>query len=87
MAVTRLRIFGQEDSRVISWQTREQVLLAPYAFFSKQSTGERYPETLHPYRSPFQRDRDRVLHSAAFSATQRKNASLHCDMETIIGLG
>jgi dGTPase len=80
MAVSSLRIFGQEDSRVNSWQTREQVLLAPYAFFSKQSTGRRYPESLHPYRSPFQRDRDRVLHSAAFRRLSGKMQVFTGDM-------
>jgi dGTPase len=45
---------------------REAVLLAPYALHSAESTGREYPESSHPYRGPFQRDRDRVLHSAAF---------------------
>ena len=45
---------------------RERLLLAPYALFSKQSAGRRYAEPPHAYRGPFQRDRDRVLHSAAF---------------------
>ncbi len=45
---------------------RERLLLASYAFFSKQSAGRRYAEEPHAYRGPFQRDRDRVLHSAAF---------------------
>ncbi len=48
------------------WVRREELLLAPYAMFSNQSQGRRYPESNHPYRSPFQRDRDRILHSAAF---------------------
>ena len=45
---------------------REARLLAEYAFFSKQTRGRRWPEPSHPYRGPFQRDRDRILHSAAF---------------------
>jgi dGTPase len=45
---------------------REDLLLAPYAFFSHQTQGRKYPETEHPYRGPFLRDRDRILHSAAF---------------------
>lgn len=48
------------------WSLRENLLLAPYAMFSASSTGRKYPEAGHAYRSPFQRDRDRVLHSAAF---------------------
>ena len=49
-----------------AWMERERLLLAPYALFSKQSAGRRYAEPPHAYRGPFQRDRDRVLHSAAF---------------------
>jgi dGTPase len=45
---------------------REQALLAPYAFHSSESQGRRYPEPVHSYRGPFQRDRDRILHSSAF---------------------
>lgn len=42
------------------------MLLAPYAMRSEDSAGRRYSETEHLFRGPFQRDRDRVLHSAAF---------------------
>ena len=45
---------------------RERLLLAPYARFSCDSQGRKIPEDEHPYRGPFQRDRDRILHSAAF---------------------
>ncbi len=45
---------------------RERSLLAPYAMFSAQSLGRKHAEPVHPYRGPFQRDRDRILHSAAF---------------------
>jgi dGTPase len=45
---------------------REAVLLAPYAMHSTDSVGRRYPEPDHPYRGPFQRDRDRITHCAAF---------------------
>jgi dGTPase len=47
-------------------ETRESALLAPYAMHSADSAGRRYPESSHPYRGPFQRDRDRIVHSAAF---------------------
>ncbi len=45
---------------------REQALLAPYAMHSVDSAGREHPEPEHPYRGPFQRDRDRIVHSAAF---------------------
>ncbi|GIW95711.1 MAG: deoxyguanosinetriphosphate triphosphohydrolase-like protein [Pirellulaceae bacterium] len=44
----------------------ESQYLAPYAMHSSQSRGRRYPEPPHPYRSPYQRDRDRIIHCAAF---------------------
>jgi dGTPase len=40
--------------------------LAPYASKPEDSRGRFYPEPEHPLRSPFQRDRDRIIHSTAF---------------------
>jgi dGTPase len=45
---------------------RERVLLASYAQHSAASAGRRHPEPPHPYRGSYQRDRDRILHCAAF---------------------
>jgi len=45
---------------------RETRLLASHAMHSRDSAGRRYPESEHPYRGPYQRDRDRIVHSAAF---------------------
>lgn len=47
-------------------ELREQSLLARYAMHSKDSRGRRHPEPTHFFRGPFQRDRDRILHSGAF---------------------
>jgi dGTPase len=41
-------------------------LLAPYAFRSADSAGRKYPEPTQPFRGPFQRDRDRIVHCSAF---------------------
>jgi dGTPase len=40
--------------------------LAPYASKPEESRGRLYPEAEHSIRSPFQRDRDRIIHSTAF---------------------
>jgi len=49
-----------------STEERERALLAPYAVHSADTQGRRYAEPPHPYRGPFQRDRDRIIHSAAY---------------------
>ena len=45
---------------------REAAILAPYAMHSADTAGRRHAEPPHPYRGPFQRDRDRIVHSAAY---------------------
>jgi dGTPase len=42
------------------------VALAPYAAHDASSRGRRYPEPKPEFRSEFQRDRDRIIHSNAF---------------------
>ncbi len=51
---------------------RESLLLAPYAMHSVDSEGREYHETMHPYRSPYQRDRDRIVHSSAYRRLAHK---------------
>lgn len=51
---------------------RESQLLAPYAMHSAASAGRAYPESPHAFRGPFQRDRDRVVHSSAFRRLSHK---------------
>lgn len=54
------------------YEKREQELLAPYAMKSAESEGREYPEEEHPFRTCFQRDRDRVIHSNAFRRLEYK---------------
>ena len=46
--------------------------LAPYAMKSAASRGRRYEEAEHPVRSVYQRDRDRIIHCAAFRRLEYK---------------
>jgi dGTPase len=41
-------------------------ILAPYAACDEHSRGRRYPEPKPEYRTEYQRDRDRIIHSNAF---------------------
>jgi dGTPase len=45
---------------------------APYACDPAQSRGRFYPEVESPTRTPFQRDRDRIVHSTAFRRLKHK---------------
>ena len=45
---------------------RESAILASFAMHSSQSRGRKHSEPEQSYRSPFQRDRDRIVHSHAF---------------------
>jgi len=53
-------------------ENREERELAPYAMKSKDSKGRKYPEEEHQYRSIYQRDRDRIIHSTAFRRLEYK---------------
>lgn len=50
--------------------------LAPYALPDSLCRGRDYPEPQHAYRGPFQRDRDRIVHSTAFRRLTNKTQVL-----------
>jgi dGTPase len=54
------------------FERQEAVRIASYAVKSGESRGRRFPEPEDPFRSVFQRDRDRVIHSAAFRRLEYK---------------
>ncbi len=53
-------------------EKNEKKILAPYACLSEKSTGRHYKEKEDEFRTCFQHDRDRVIHSKAFRRLQEK---------------
>ncbi|MCU0826990.1 MAG: deoxyguanosinetriphosphate triphosphohydrolase [Tabrizicola sp.] len=47
-------------------------MLAPFACQPDASRGRLWPERLSSFRSPYQRDRDRIIHSSAFRRLKHK---------------
>jgi dGTPase len=58
------------------WAEQEDRLLAPYAMRARQSRGRRRAEPEHPWRTPYQRDRDRIVHCTAFRRLMHKTQVL-----------
>ena len=53
-------------------EAAEAARLAPYGMKSRDSRGRKYPDDEHPYRTAFQRDRDRIIHTTAFRRLEYK---------------
>ncbi len=58
------------------WLDRENEVLAPYAMRTRASRGRRHAEPPHPFRTLYQRDRDRIVHSTAFRRLMYKTQVL-----------
>ena len=54
------------------WEEVERQFLSPYATLSSDTKGRQRSETPSPYRTAFQRDRDRVLHCKSFRRLKHK---------------
>src|ERR1700687_4703578 len=54
----------------------EEQSLAMYAMRTSQSKGRRHAEEPHAYRTLYQRDRDRIVHSTAFRRLMYKTQVL-----------
>src|SRR5262249_6410311 len=55
-----------------AFEAEEAERLAPFALKSRESRGRIFPEPEHLYRTAFQRDRDRIVHSRAFRRLEYK---------------
>lgn len=53
-------------------EQREEQELAVYAMHSRRSRGRLYPDPEHAYRTAYQRDRDRIIHTTAFRRLEYK---------------
>jgi len=53
-------------------EAQELATLAPYAQKSAESAGRKHREARHPYRTGYQRDRARIIHSRAFRRLEQK---------------
>lgn len=62
--------WGLVDRKIL--EAEELRILAPYAQKSATSHGRRHSEDEHPYRTAFQRDRDRIIHCTAFRRLEYK---------------
>src|SRR5271167_97239 len=60
----------------LNWLEREQEVLAPYAMHTRYSRSRRHFEEPHPYRTLYQRDRDRIVHCTAFRRLMYKTQVL-----------
>ncbi|MCS7044985.1 MAG: deoxyguanosinetriphosphate triphosphohydrolase [Gemmataceae bacterium] len=66
-------VFSSTDPNAL-----EAATLASYAMHTRDSRGRKHPEDPHPYRTAYQRDRDRIVHCTAFRRLMNKTQVLVC---------
>ncbi len=66
------RCIFQPAIKLNNQQCYPSPMLAAHAVHVERSRGRRFPESQHPYRNDFQRDRDRVIHARAFRRLEAK---------------
>src|SRR6266513_4906548 len=54
------------------FEALEDQRLAGYAMRNRRTRGRAHAEPEHPFRLPFQRDRDRIIHCSAFRRLEYK---------------
>ncbi len=57
---------------ITPWEETEKQILSPYAALSAATRGREVAEEPSPYRTAYQRDRDRVLHCKSFRRLKHK---------------
>jgi dGTPase len=69
-------VFRAEVQTVIvkreTQEKREKAYIAPYGVLARDTRGRVHTEEECPYRTAFQRDRDRIIHSRAFRRLEYK---------------
>ncbi len=61
-----------KDKEIWQISRYERDPLAPYAMRAEDTKGRVHPETPHPLRTDFQRDKDRIVHSQSFRRMEYK---------------
>ena len=66
----------------VALEKAEDGVLAPFAVHSRMSKGRKHPEEEPSYRTCFQRDRDRIIHTSAFRRLEGRSHGRWVAMKT-----
>ncbi len=56
----------------MNFMRKEEIIIAPYGTHSKDTRGRAFREDEHDYRSCYQRDKDRIIHTTSFRRLEYK---------------